>query len=86
VAESGLPGFESSNWFGIYGPRKLPAALAQRWNEAVNRYLQTQHAKDYFGKNHQRPIGGTVASFTEFHKAETARWSKVVMSAGIRTQ
>jgi tripartite-type tricarboxylate transporter receptor subunit TctC len=86
VAESGLPGFESSNWFGIYGPRKLPAALAQRWNEAVNRYLQTQHAKDYFGTNHQRPIGGTVASFTEFHKAETARWSKVVMSAGIRTQ
>src|SRR4051794_22653305 len=86
VAESGLPGFESSNWFGIYGPRKLPAALAQRWNESVNRYLQSAQAKDYFGKNHQRPIGGTVASFTEFHKAETARWSKVIVSAGIKAQ
>ena len=49
VAESGLAGFESSNWFAIYGPRKLPAAIAQRWNEAGNRYLQTPQAKDYFG-------------------------------------
>jgi len=86
VAESGLPGFESSNWFGIYGPRKLPAAIAQRWNEAVNRYLQTPQAQDYFAKNHQRPVGGSIASFTEFHKSETARWSKVVVSAGIKPQ
>jgi tripartite-type tricarboxylate transporter receptor subunit TctC len=86
VAESGLPGFESSNWFGIYGPRKLPAAIARRWNESVNAYLQTPQAKDYFGKNHQRPVGGSIDSFTEFHKSETARWSKVVVSAGIKPQ
>jgi tripartite-type tricarboxylate transporter receptor subunit TctC len=86
VAESGLPGFESSNWFAIYGPRKLPAGLAQRWNEAVNRYLQTPQAKDYFSKNHQRPVGGSIASFTEFHRSETARWSKVAASAGLTPQ
>ena len=86
VAESGLPGFESSNWFAIYGPRKLPAAIAQRWNEAVNRYLQTPQAKDYFSKTHQRPVGGSIASFTDFHKAETARWSKVAAAAGVTPQ
>ena len=86
VAESGLPGFESSNWFAIYGPRKLPAAIAQRWNESVNRYLQTPQAKDYFGKHHQRTVGGTIASFTEFHQSETARWGKVIASAGIKAQ
>ncbi len=86
VAESGLPGFESSNWFAIYGPRNLPARIARRWNEAVNHYLQTPHAKDYFSKHQQRPVGGSIASFTDFHKSETARWSKVVVSAGIQAQ
>ena len=86
VAESGLPGFESSTWFAIYGPRALPAAVAQRWNEAVNRYLETPQAKEYFRKNHMRPVGGTIASFAEYHKSETARWSKVIVSAGIKPQ
>ena len=86
VAEAGLPGFESSNWFAIYGPRKLPAAIAQRWNEAVNRYLQTPHAKDYFGNYQQRPVGGSVAAFTGFHKSETERWGKVIAAAGIKPE
>ena len=86
IAESGLPGFEASTWFGIYGPRALPAKLAQQWNEAVNRYLDTPQAKDYFRKNHMRPVGGTIASFADYHKSETARWSKVIVSAGIKPQ
>jgi tripartite-type tricarboxylate transporter receptor subunit TctC len=86
IAESGLPGFEASTWFAIYGPRALPARLAQQWNEAVNRYLDTPQAKDYFRRNHMRPVGGTIASFTDYHKSETARWGKVIVSAGIKPQ
>ena len=86
VAESGLPGFEASTWFAIYGPRALPPALAQRWNESVNRYLDTPQAKEYFRKNHMRPIGGSIASFAEWHKSETARWGKVIVGAGIKPQ
>ena len=86
VAEAGVPGFEASTWFAIYGPRALPPALAQRWNESVNRYLDTPQAKDYFRKNHMRPVGGTIASFAEYHKSETARWGKVIASAGIKPQ
>jgi tripartite-type tricarboxylate transporter receptor subunit TctC len=86
VAESGLPGYEVANWFGIYGPGKLSPALRQRWNEAVNAYLQTAQAKDYFRKSFQRPVGGTSAQFAEFHKNETARWSKVIRATGIQPQ
>jgi tripartite-type tricarboxylate transporter receptor subunit TctC len=86
VAESGVPGFEASTWFAIYGPRSLPAGLAQRWNDSVNQYLKTPQAKDYFRNNHMRPVGGTVASFAEYHKSETARWGKVIVSAGIKPQ
>ena len=86
VAESGLPGFEASTWFGIYGPRGFPAALTQRWNEAVNRYLETEQAKEYFGKAHMRRVGGSSASFAQWHRSETARWGKIVLSAGIKPQ
>ena len=34
VAESGLPGFEATVWYGVYGPRTLPPRLVQRWNES----------------------------------------------------
>jgi tripartite-type tricarboxylate transporter receptor subunit TctC len=86
VAESGLAGYEVSNWFAIYGPGKLPDPLARRWNEAVNAYLQTPQAKDYFRKHFQKPVGGSIAQFTEFHRNETARWSKVIRATGIQPQ
>ncbi len=86
VAEAGVPGFEASTWYGIYGPRALPGGLAQRWNDAVNRYLSTPQAQEFFRKNHMRPLGGTIAAFTDYHKSETARWSKVIAAAGIKPQ
>jgi tripartite-type tricarboxylate transporter receptor subunit TctC len=86
VAESGVPGFVATNWFGIYGPGKLPAGLAQRWNEAVNRHLATAQAQEQFRKSYLKPVGGSLAQFAEHHKSETARWGKVIAAANIKAQ
>ena len=86
VAESGVPGFEASTWFAIYGPRGLPPAIAQRWNDAINQYLKTPQAQAYFMKHHMRTVGGTLAAFADYHKAETARWSRLIATAGIKPQ
>jgi tripartite-type tricarboxylate transporter receptor subunit TctC len=86
VAESGVPGFEASAWFAIYGPRALPQRLAQRWNDAVNQYLQSPQAVAYFQKSYMRRVGGDLATFAEYHKAETARWGKVIAASGIKPQ
>jgi tripartite-type tricarboxylate transporter receptor subunit TctC len=86
VAEAGVPGYQSSNWFGIYGPKGMPPALAQKWNQAVNQYLHTAQAQAHFGKSYLRIVGGGVEEFTEHHKAETARWGKVIASSGIHAQ
>lgn len=86
VAESGLPGFEVSNWFAIYGPRGLPRAMAQRWNDDINQWLQTPAAQAYFRKHYMRPVGGTLDAFAGYHKSETARWSKLIADAGIKPQ
>jgi tripartite-type tricarboxylate transporter receptor subunit TctC len=86
VAESGVPGFESSNWFAIYGPRGLPRAIAQKWNEAVNQYIKTPQAQEQYRKQYQHLVGGTIEEFTAYHKAEVARWSQLVRSVGVQTQ
>jgi tripartite-type tricarboxylate transporter receptor subunit TctC len=80
------PGFEAATWYGIYGPRALPQALAQRWNDAVNQYLKSPQAQTHFRTHHMRIAGGTIAAFTDYHKAETARWGKVIAAAGIKPQ
>ncbi len=81
-----FPGFEAATWYGIYGPRALPQAIAQRWNEAVNQYLKTPQALAHFRTHHMRIVGGTIATFTDYHKSETARWGKVIIAAGIKPQ
>ncbi len=80
------PGFEASTWYGLYGPRGLSRALAQRWNDAVNQYLKTAQAAAHFRGNHMTIVGGTVAAFNDYHKSETARWHKVITGAGIQPQ
>ena len=86
VAESGVPGFEASIWYGIYGPKNFPAALTQRWNDAVNRYLKSSQAQEYYRRAYMSVVGGTPASFASFHNAETVRWGAIVASAGNKPQ
>jgi tripartite-type tricarboxylate transporter receptor subunit TctC len=86
IAESGVPGFEASIWYGIYGPKNLPAGFAQRWNNAVNQYLKSPPAQEHFRRVFMTVAGGTPAAFASFHKSEITRWGAVVASAGIKPQ
>ena len=81
-----FPGFEAATWYGIYGPRALSQAIAQRWNEAVNQYLKTPQALAHFRTHHMRLAGGSIAAFTDYHKSETTRWGKAITDAGIKPQ
>jgi len=86
VAESGVPGFEATVWYGIYGPKTLPARLLQRWSEAINRYMKTPQAQAHWRRAYMIGGGGTSGDFTDFHKRETERWSAVVKAARIEPQ
>ena len=86
VAESGVPGFEATVWYGIYGPKTLPPRLLQRWSEAINRYMKTAQAQAHWRRAYMIGGGGTPGDFTDFHKRETERWSVVVKAAGIAPQ
>jgi tripartite-type tricarboxylate transporter receptor subunit TctC len=86
VAESGVPGFEATVWYGVYGPKALPARLVQRWNDAINRYLKTPQAQAHWRRIDMITRIGTAKEFTDFHRRETERWSAVIKAARIEPQ
>jgi len=84
VSESGLPGFESDTWFGIYGPKGLPADIVNRLNTEFNKAIQSQDVKDRLAKLGAEPVGGTPAQFAAMVKKDSARWGKLIKDRKIQ--
>jgi len=84
VAEAALPGFESTQWWGFYGPAGLPAETVARLNREMNAILGTADTRKRLAAEGAEPAGGTPADLAAHHKADYARWEKVIHSAGIK--
>ncbi|WP_454764590.1 Bug family tripartite tricarboxylate transporter substrate binding protein [Cupriavidus campinensis] len=84
VSESGLPGFESDTWFGIYGPKGLPADIVSRLNTEFNKAIQSQDVRDRLAKLGAEPVGGTPAQFAAMVKKDSARWGKLIKDRKIQ--
>lgn len=83
VAESGLPGFESTQWWGVYGPAGMSAAIVDRLNAEMNKALHTADIRKHFAADAIEPAGGTPADLARYLKEDYERWGKVVKVAGI---
>jgi len=84
VAESGLPGYEVLNWFGVTAPAKMPLAILAKLNTAFARSLQYPDAREKLTGEGSELVGNSSAEFTAFLKNDLAKWAKVVKDAGIK--
>ena len=73
-----LPGYESTTWFGLFGPRGLPADVVTRVNTAANQVLKDPEVVDKLTRLGIEPIGGTPAQFTSLLNTELAKWKKII--------
>ena len=86
IAESGLPGFESVVWFGIFAPAGTPRPIVDRLNAELNKALLDPVIRERFATLGFEPAGGTPAAFSAVVAAEAQKWSKVIREANVKAE
>jgi tripartite-type tricarboxylate transporter receptor subunit TctC len=84
IAESGLPGFEANNWYGIVAPAKTPRPVIERLNSELVKVLNSPGLRELYSNQGIEAIPSTPAEFSAYIRSEIAKWSKVVKAAGIK--
>jgi tripartite-type tricarboxylate transporter receptor subunit TctC len=83
VAET-LPGFDSSQWWGMFGPAGMPPAIVSRLNAEMQKALAMADVKKRLAADAADPIGGSEADCWKFLRADFEKWRKVIGDAGVR--
>jgi tripartite-type tricarboxylate transporter receptor subunit TctC len=85
IAET-VPGFESNTWFGLYGPKGLPADLVAKINHGVNEALKEPDVRDRLAKLGIEPVGDTPQDFAAMAQADRAKWKKIIVERKITSE
>ena len=86
IAESGVPGYESTGWNGLFAPAGTPPAIVKRLSDAVVKGLSESDAMATFEKQDLEQSAGTPEALAAIVRAEVAKWPKVIKAAGIEPQ
>jgi tripartite-type tricarboxylate transporter receptor subunit TctC len=86
MAEAGLPGFESSAWFGLFGPAGLAPDIRARVHEAALVALNAPDAKERLVAAGADPAGNPGEEFVRQIRADMKRWSEVIKAANVKVQ
>jgi tripartite-type tricarboxylate transporter receptor subunit TctC len=86
VAESGIPGFESTGWFGLVAPANTPKAITEKIYDATVKAVNSEAMKKSLELNGLTPVVNSQKDFDAQIKAESANWEKVIKGRNISTQ
>lgn len=84
VAEAGVPNYEVSAWFGIFGPARIAPPVTQRLNAEVVRVMKLPDVQARLASQGAEAMSDTSEAFGNYVRSELAKWSQVVKSAGMR--
>ena len=86
MIESGVPGFISETYFGLWAPAGTPATFIAKLNAETNKILGAADMKEQLARQGAVPVAGTPQDLTRRIADETARWRRVVKEAGIKPE
>jgi tripartite-type tricarboxylate transporter receptor subunit TctC len=86
IAESGMTGFEFTSWYGLWGPRGLPAEITAKLQAEVAKALAQPDIKERLSVLGFEAIGSTAAEFGKYIEAESAKYEQIIKDAKIKTE
>lgn len=84
IAESGVPGYNVTGWYGFYAPAGTSADIVRRLYAEAGRALNSPEVKEKLVKTGNEPVVSSPEEFTAFMRAEIAKWAKVAKESGLR--
>ena len=81
-----LPGYESSAWFGLFGPARMAPDLAKRVSDAARQAIATPEVRRRLDAEGAVPVGNSPEEFSKFVQGEIQRWAKVVKFSGAKPE
>jgi tripartite-type tricarboxylate transporter receptor subunit TctC len=86
VEESGMKGFEFGSWYGLWGPKGLPADIAAKLQAEVAKAVATPEIKQKLGQIGFEPIGSSTAEFAKYIDDESAKYGQIIRDAKIKAE
>ena len=86
VAESGIPGYEASSWYGIIAPAGTPRAVITRLNREITAVLATPEFREQLMSAGADPAPNTPEQFAALITSEIAKWAKVIKLSGAKAE
>ncbi|MGE0313354.1 MAG: Bug family tripartite tricarboxylate transporter substrate binding protein [Lautropia sp.] len=86
VSEGGLQGYQVFGWFAVFGPAKLPDPVAARLRAALAEALDKPATQEQIVSMGLEPMRGTGDEITRLIRADSAKWSKVIVDAKIQVR
>jgi tripartite-type tricarboxylate transporter receptor subunit TctC len=80
------PGFESTNWYGVFAPAATPAAIVTKISTEIANAIKSPEVREFMAKEGADPVGSTPQEFAAFFKAEVDRYARVIRAANIRVE
>ncbi len=84
VAETGLPGYQSLGWFGLFAPAGCPREIVAKVSADTHRVLNSAEARQRLAEQGAEPAPNTPEVFTAFVNADIAKWLDLARQTGIR--
>ena len=84
IAESGLPGYNASGWYGLFAPAATPRPIVSRLNAEAVKALRLPDVVRTLSSQGAEPVGGSPEEFRAFVAAEIDKWAKLVKLTGMK--
>jgi len=84
VSEAGLPGFEVTSWYGVFGPAGLPADIVAKLNSEIGTAVTAPEVKERLAALGAEPSVKAPDQFDRYVRQEIAKWAKVVKDSGAK--